>query len=131
MSRAEAEESVLDTRYRLQVFLLQQLTNRRRSTHATAEAADRLGLVVLLAFGFLVALLLAALWAWLASRRQFAAERERLRASGEPATVEEIEAFYEVPPDDQLARLDAELRTIDYQPSFRRALSGERVVGLP
>lgn len=57
------------------------------------------GLILLLAFGgFLVVLLLTVSWAWLASRRELAAELERLRASGEPASVNDIEAFYEVPP---------------------------------
>lgn len=47
--------------------------------------------------GFLVAFLLAGLVVWLAGRRHLAKELERVRASGEPVSVEDIQAFYEVP----------------------------------
>lgn len=58
------------------------------------------GLVLLFAFGvLLVALLLVVAWTWLASRRQLAAELERIRKSGQPVSAEDVEAFYEVPPD--------------------------------
>lgn len=58
-----------------------------------------LGLILLLAGGgLLVVLLLMALWTSLITQRRLAKELERLRASGEPVTVEELEAFYEVPP---------------------------------
>lgn len=58
------------------------------------------GLMLLFAFGGLLAVLLAvAAWTWLASARELAAELQRLRASGEPVSAEELEAFYELPPE--------------------------------
>lgn len=70
------------------------------STTSTGQRRIGAGFVFLcMAGGLLAVLLLIAGWVWLGSHRQLAAELERLRASGEPASVEEIEAFYEVPPD--------------------------------
>lgn len=74
------------------------------STHASVSLPRQRrigpGLVVLLVFGVLLAaLLLAAAWTWLASRRQLAAELERIRRSGEPISAEDLDAYYEVPPD--------------------------------
>lgn len=46
-------------------------------------------------FGLLILLVAGA---WIGSRRDLSAELDRIRAAGEPASVEEIEAFYQVPP---------------------------------
>lgn len=57
------------------------------------------GLIVLFAFGvLLVPLLFVAVWTSHTSRRQVADELERIRASGEPLSIQELETFYETPP---------------------------------
>ncbi|HWB12076.1 MAG TPA: hypothetical protein VG826_22815 [Pirellulales bacterium] len=53
-------------------------------------------LVVVGGFALLFTVVLAG--AWLASHRRLAAELERIRAAGEPASAEDLEAFYKAPP---------------------------------
>lgn len=48
--------------------------------------------------GLLGLLVLLIAGAWIGSRRDLSAELDRIRAAGEPASADEIEAFYQVPP---------------------------------
>lgn len=58
----------------------------------------RIGLMLLMVGGGLLGLLVLLLaGAWIGSRRDLSAELDRIRAAGEPASADEIEAFYQVP----------------------------------
>jgi hypothetical protein len=60
------------------------------------------GTVVLTASGILLILfLLICTGAWATSQQRLADELQRIRAAGEPCSVDEMEAYYQAPPADQ------------------------------